>query len=148
MSWAETKYAINSSIGTDDFKPIDKMLEYEIFPSDAVALNLGSSSIKTTKEYKRIKFGIKGKCKVSFSLTGLYNFNGSVRVLNNETEIYSVASQVINNKKNFATDIFSINKNDLITIEYEKTNSTDTVNINDICILGSVLPNGTFKEVI
>lgn len=147
MSWAETKYAINSSVGTDDFKPIDKMLEYEIFPSDIVALDLGSLRITNAEENKKIKLGIGGKCRVSFTMSGDSTFYGFVRVLLNGNEIYSIRDTSIGNKT-FATDITSVNKNDLITIEYQTRVTGGTYYIDDLCILGSVLPNGTFKEVI
>ena len=30
MSWAEIKHALNSTLGTDDFKPLDKMISGNI----------------------------------------------------------------------------------------------------------------------
>jgi hypothetical protein len=75
MSWAEVKMALNSSLGTENFKPLDKMLEeiynnYHIVESN---LQIGEFEKEYTVKYN-------GRIRIYATVRNLTNFTATHRI--------------------------------------------------------------------
>lgn len=94
MSWSEIKYAVNSTVGTSEFKPLDQFIE------SLISINPTSEVIFEQAYQGNIQ-------TVVFEET--MNFGGSIRVLNEKlsssatltTKLYINDSEVTTGSQNF-----------------------------------------------
>lgn len=150
MSWAETKYALNSSIGTDDFEPLDRMMQNQMFPSEQVAFFWIEEIIFPNEERRRsLKMGIDGSCKIRFDYYSEDSSGavGTVKFFVNENEVYSINN--FSQGETITTDLFEFKKGDVITMSIVANGAIVSLRLlKHVRLLGSVLPKKTFEEVI
>lgn len=130
--WAAIKYAMNSTLGTDKFKPLDKVIDETInnvfeksvgvFASDNVLYNFGTISKNGSSDTKTLKMTgsvrieattssgyqvyvyINGKLSTSFGLQGNYAI---VNVRYGDELFISGSGAEIRNAKICGTPFFS-----------------------------------------
>ena len=136
MSWSEIKYAVNSTVGTSKFKPLDQFIE------SLISIN-PTSEVIFEQEYQ-VNVQI-----VVFEET--MNFGGSIRVLNEKllsnatltTKLYINDSEVTTGSENFFANF---NKGDKVRVEAFGTSSTSsTYNAGKLTIYGSVQLGQLFR---
>ena len=136
MSWSEIKYAVNSTVGTSEFKPLDQFIE------SLISIN-PTSEVIFEQEYK------PNVQTVVFEET--MNFGGSIRVLNEKllsdatltTKLYINDSEVTTGSQNFFA---SFNKGDKVKVTASGSYSTSTTyNAGKLTIYGSVQLGQLFR---
>ena len=136
MSWSEIKYAVNSTVGTSKFKPLDQFIE------SLISIN-PTSEVIFEQEYKA------NVQTVIFEET--MNFGGSIRVFNERllpnatlsTKLYINDSEVTTGSQNFFA---RFNKGDKVRVEASGTVSTgSTYNAGKLTIYGSVQLGQLFR---
>lgn len=136
MSWSEIKYAVNSTVGTSEFKPLDQFIE------SLISIN-PTSEVIFEQEYKA------NVQTVVFEET--MNFGGSIRVFNERllssatltTKLYINDSEVTTGSQNFFA---RFNKGDKVRVEAYGTSTTGTTyNAGKLTIYGSVQLGQLFR---
>ena len=159
MSWAMIKYALNSSIGTKKFIPLDKMFQHQIIPNDDVAWYVfkGGTPLDVEEEFvKKFKIGLDGKCLISFKIeygSTASNRFGKVVVLVNGITVYEKQNVISGySGATFKTDEIEVEKADVIEIRFANTRDEQgvgrEVSVSEACVLGSISPKAFFEEVL
>lgn len=157
--WGEIKHAINSTLGTNDFKPLDKMIEGQnrmIVSEDVYATLQGttlSAVVGETKEFelpkmKMIRYGT-ATLGGNFYRTPLSDVRGEVTFYKNGVQAYrwyrnyseGTSTEAFNTTINFAP-------NDIISIKMKITafDKNGTLQLKDFVMKGKVVPN-VFEEI-
>lgn len=143
MPEAITKYAINSTLGTEDFEPLDVMMmsQKTMVASDNLLYDVLTSSITSNSSYpKREKnlFKVKsgGSFKLKFNANGYGDTSGKVSIYrNNETTpIQTVTFTTPNQYVDYLSNIISANRGDSfkIILEHMRTDATTIARVS-IC---------------
>ena len=142
MSWAEIKHAINSTVGTDDFKPLDKIFEGNwrlassdvVYKSEPVSYTYGYGKYAINNIFKakasgRVKFRISGVETEKTTFTFNVYRNGS------ETPVASAANTTSTLSKTFIIDC-NVNKGDIFTFDIKRpSTANDITSMGDIAVL-------------
>ena len=137
MSWTETKYAINSTLGTDDFKPLNKIIEgnWNLIASDNVyasekAMYSGSSGVYTLSNSFKVRSSgtVRFAVNATFSANTEYTFN----VKRNGQIVASYSRTGTGNEVLMPAEA-SVNRGDVFTFELRRSSGSGTVtNINNV----------------
>lgn len=121
--WSEIKHALNSTIGTDDFKPLDKIIQGNkaIVASDNlywIISNTGAYTEDNTKftEFAKIRINISGSIKLRVK-SGAYYREGYVEIRINGKTVANSTTTVGEPLTDSYFDI-PVNNKDILTIEY------------------------------
>lgn len=154
-----TKYAINSTLGTEDFKPLDKIitdgkslissdnLYYQIFIGKKTIR--GDDYVKTFEIPKKIKFNFNGTIKLKYYLYSAYYPQNAI------LEIYK--NNVLNSTLKGSSEqllletILSVSKKDEFYFVFKNTTSggANDANLIDLFIYADVIDNSgiTVEEI-
>ena len=139
--WAGIKYAINSTLGTNDFKPLDKLLNdlvveqsmivasddlYENFSSLKVTLPKTDGTTTTSASSVhpvKLKIKIYGTLRLKGDVARTSQASGYFHVYKNNEEVYTWRSLYSdsNTSESISVDI-SVEPGDLITFSLGGTN--------------------------
>lgn len=120
MPEAITKYAINSTLGTEDFKPLDKIitdgkslissdnLYYQIFIGEKYISGL--DDVKTFKIPKKIKFNLNGTINLKYYLYNSSDRNHAVLELYKNNVLYK--SLIGTPQETLRSQLIEVNKKD------------------------------------
>lgn len=128
MSWSEIKYALNSTLGTNDFIPLNEYIDSLIVvspTSDILATGTSTTSNETTVFEKEMN--IPGQMKLEVTATfDNYSTNntGKCYVYINDILVTSVKA---NPTSNYDSVIFSVSENDKLTLKTELGSYVDSV---------------------
>lgn len=134
MSWAEVKYALNSTLGTDEFMPLNKVIintkviepdsNTELWTPDLKYSEL-SGMQSTEKEIAKFRMFLKGKIYIKVSTT-LYKTATS-------TPYTTVLKWYVNGTLKSQETIHSFTRSQTATGQvYDTTSARLTVNDDDI----------------
>lgn len=144
MSWAEIKHAVNSTIGTDEFKSLDKIFEgnWRLIASDNAYISItpgytSNSSYNTYTISNSFKTNVNGTAKFTadaiFYDDATYSFNliiNGVKVASHER------SGTEDAKLTFSVEHY-ISVGDVITFTFTKTSGSGRLSeISRLAILG------------
>ena len=164
--WAEVKKALNSTLGTDSFKPLNEIVEMEMYTS-AVSGNtdkiLATSPfylpIKTegNSQKKSIKLGLGGRARACLQVNWRTSENTVVSCVIQTTrsstggtyqKAFNISSGGVTQKE---VEIFDSIPNyeagEVLTIEAYIINppSDSSFWISDFILRGTILPKGTIQ---
>ena len=119
MPEAITKYAINSTLGTNNFEPLDKMIigQKQLLASDNVYQIVKSDTVSVTNpetlNIDLFKLKMNGSFKISV-YAGASSNNGTVRILKNGVDITSIS--VGQTDGNYASSVIIAERNDIFSV--------------------------------
>lgn len=123
--WSSIKHAINSTIGTSEFKPLDEIIKGQksLVVSDNIyctLLSTSKSADSTNTEVELCSFQMNGDGSFKFKCYASYSqYSGSVIVYRN-----NVATEYISIEKNTGSYIYSdtikAEKNDVIRLTVKR----------------------------
>ena len=119
--WAGIKYALNSTLGTNDFEPLDKMIlgQKQLLASDnvyqIVKSNAGSVTNPATLNIDLFKLKINGSFKIRAYGSASYN-PGTIRILKNGVDITSISVEVQTEDRNYDSSVINAERNDTISV--------------------------------
>lgn len=148
MGWTEIKKAVNSTIGTEDFKPLDEIIR-DVLSEQYIMSATDDLYYTFPTEYLLLESTSETDCKTKFTATR----NGSIKVSVTPTFVLNTTSNTVKIKKNGSTIkeftkvkysedtrtyTFEISKGDVITFSYisEKTSSYTDRYTMDISLYG------------
>ena len=164
--WAGIKYALNSTLGTDNFLPLDTLIKNQLtlYASDTphrvllpkfyhiVNPRMSKTSILPVK-FTPIN---NGSCKIYFQFThARYNDTNSgcsmndseIRIYKNNSIMTTINSNIaagLDSLYPYTTEAFAFSAGDVFTFELYTVNGNSTYSsraqIEDLKILGSVAP--------
>ena len=130
--WAGIKYALNSSIGTPDFKPLDKILNESsyIVATDDVLYNIGNVEGEREKEKKFFEktVAMNGVLRFSAEINGSRNY---VKIYVNGAEITTLSGT----STGYSPVSYDINiaRNDVLKLTYYAVSSGDYLENAKLC---------------
>lgn len=143
MSWAEIKNAVNSTVGTNNFKPLNEIIRgnWNLIESDKVYISevpeyTSSSSSETYNISNSFRFKAPGtaniRLRASYESTTTYNFE----IYKNGT-IYKTITRSGNDTAYITViqDTISFVENDLITFRLVKKKGIDSPSMSEIAVL-------------
>ena len=147
MPEAITKYAVNSSLGTEDFRPLDQLFYYgkSLQHSDNLYINLGHKSVggvagtvieKFPNSYTMRNNG-SIRVKATGRLTGSNNTYGKVVVYINGTESISLGFSFEYDTEQ--SNYIHFSEKDVITVEAQKEGSSAGSFIVDVGFYADVV---------
>ena len=161
--WAEIKHAINSTLGTEDFKSLDKIIRSmrSLQASDDVYMNLIPLSISSVSYGKTQTFtssqsltayssgSLKLKYDYTVPTTGDSGRSNKLNILiNNEVvSTYNLSTSATSSNLTQTTDEIFYNMGDKISFNVEVTggnNSTFTTSCSGVQILGTLTEYNAF----
>ena len=83
MSWSEIKHALNSTLGTGKFQPLDKLIIYgskQFAPNSDVFQNVFSGSVSSTIAYNTVTGGIVDIASIRPKVGGSFTMSASVSI--------------------------------------------------------------------
>lgn len=119
MPEAITKYAINSTLGTNNFEPLDKMIigQKQLLASDNVYQIVKSDTVSVTNpatlNIDLFKLKINGSFKINV-YAGASSNNATVRILKNGVDITSIS--VGQTDGNYASSVIIAERNDIFSV--------------------------------
>lgn len=149
MPEAITKYAINSTLGTEDFKPLDKIitdgkslissdnLYYQIFIGEKYFF--GDAHVKTFKIPKKIKFNLNGTINLKYYLYNYTDRNFAVLELYKNNVLYK--SLIGTPEETLSSQIIEVNKKDEFYFVFKNTASGggNSSHLKDLFIYADVI---------
>lgn len=146
MPEAITKYAVNSTLGTDEFQPLDQMIVgQKMFVASDTPIAVGKNIKKVTEDYVVFaKFAprIGGTLKVSFFLdsSGYQNVTGYFRIQEDGITVFSVDDDESNDFE------ITINISAKKTYEFSCAASpSDSVTVKNFKISGDIVDSNWFE---
>lgn len=141
MSWAEIKNAVNSTVGTNNFKPLNEIIRgnWNLIESDKVYISEVpeyTSSSETYNISNSFRFKAPGTAKIrlkaSYESNTTYNFE-----IYKNGAIYKTISQSGNDTayKTTIQGTISFVENDLITFRLVKKKGIDSPSMSEIAVL-------------
>lgn len=157
MSWKEIKYAVNKSLGTAGFKPIDvkideleaKVIDYRIEPSDYILTETKNAQITSTRNstkdipYK-FTFNTSGTVRLSASVKNSNSnyaesldayINGVIYPYDNNSETIRISDTSYVTK---TADIV-VNKGDVMTLKIKAGSGTGYIEANSLNLCGTLV---------
>ena len=145
MPEAITKYAINSTLGTEEFKPLDKIitdgkslissdnLYYQIFIGEKY-IN-GYDDVKTFKIPKKIKFNLNGTINLKYYLYNSSDRNHAVLELYKNNVLYK--SLIGTPQETLRSQLIEVNKKDEFYFILKNTSpgGDNNSHLKDLCFL-------------
>ena len=142
MSWAEVKHAINSTVGTSEFKPLDKIImdNWNLIESSDVYISetptySSSSGVYTLNNSFKMKANGSAKIRLvaSYSVNSTYTFEAYKNGTPYASETLAGGGTT---NKNFILSI-SFKKDDVLTFKFFKatTGSTNISSMSEIAVL-------------
>ena len=128
MPEAITKYAINSTLGTDDFKPLDKIITGEkVFGTSDVAIAPAYSDGKYF--YFTPKINGVVRAKIGLKNTDNSSARGRGKVLNEDGAVVAIGDEITvqPNRVGYSIVDFACIPNKKYRISYERTSITSSV---------------------
>lgn len=147
MSWAKIKKAINSTLGTKDFKPLDKLILGEkrfVAQSDIVLHSFISGETKLTDYFISDKFVSKlnGTLLLKIGGSGGGSTSYTYRIYENGVEIYKSGYVDMNNKlKTHYLNVVAGNKYHIHVTE----NYSGTTYLTTLQLCGMVMDTNYFE---
>lgn len=142
MSWAEIKNAVNSTVGTNNFKPLNEIIRgnWNLIESDKVYISEVpeyTSSSETYNISNSFRFKAPGTAQIrlraSYESTTTYDFeiykNGAIYKTITKSG-NDVASKIV-----ILNTMISFVENDLITFRLVKKKGIDTPSMSEIAVL-------------
>ena len=116
--WAEIKKAVNSTLGTADFKPLDKIFtdELAIYSLDSAFKTIDYSEIPTTQTKMRYNGAIKIKLTISEGTSSSVGKETSLRINLNGTFVRNLWATMVYNQKAESSCEIAVQKGDIITL--------------------------------
>ena len=108
MSWAEVKYALNSTVGTDEFKPLDELMKDEVnlmrydgkrFAVDDTIIETKTGGGKSTVPTNTVTGNVVDICSVRPKIGGTWTVQTPVTTymsFANETTLYASVLVYVN----------------------------------------------------
>lgn len=144
MSWAEIKHAINSSLGTDDFKPLNELINGTkgLVASDNLYMNLVTSNISvSSRDTYTIPINVNINWNGSFRLSGVFytntNYRGKLEVYKNNVLVDTITATADSTTKISAD--FMCNKGDIFTLTINNTNISVMTNLRNLAIYADLV---------
>jgi hypothetical protein len=148
---AITKFAINSTLGTDDFKPLDKFITdgkslissnnvyYKIFLGE-LTVN-GNDARKSITIPRKIKFNVSGSIKLKYYLYNATKFSYAVMDIYKNGELF--ISITGSDTKTIQETSFHINKKDefYFVLKNTSTGGDNGTKLQDLFIYADVVDN-------
>ena len=118
--WAEIKKAVNSTLGTADFKPLDKIFtdELAIYSLDSAFKTIDYSKIPTTQTKMRYNGAIKIKLTTSEGTSSSVGKETSLRINLNGTFVRNLWATMVSNQRAESSCEITVQKGDVITFGY------------------------------
>lgn len=162
--WAEVKKALNSTLGTDSFKPLNEIVEMEMYTSNVgdqidkvLAKKHVGMPLTTNPRKKSIKLGLGGDANASLCVVcwpsvsevvdGVIKIKRSSTGGTHQQEFYfsfSPSSAPIQEVNLYQT---TFEAGEVLTIEACVINppSGSSVSISDFILRGTILPKGSMQ---
>lgn len=166
MAWGEIKYAINSTLGTDDFAPLNKIIinSKTIIPAtnELFYPNLKYEELAGEQEEKEIakfRMFLKGKFGVRINTT-LYktatstSYTPTVRLYVNNTlrgskVIHSYSkTQTSTSGQNYDTIFTNVTANDDDVVKIIFLTTDDSVSSSSRCVFNNIALLGNIVETV
>ena len=147
MPEAITKFAINSTLGTNNFEPLDKMIlgQKQLLASDNVYQIVKSDTVSVTNpetlNIDLFKLKINGSFKISVYAGASYN-DGTVRILKNGVDITSIS--VGQTDGNYASSVIIAERNDIFSVILS-AGTNGSVNVYKISILADIIDGSAIE---
>lgn len=152
MPEAITKYAINSTLGTDDFKPLDQIIKGEklFMASDYPIVVLVTNDTKAVgTEYITIgkfKPHVNGTIRLKLNIESLYGTGDDlfIQILKDNTVIHSSTYKIKNALSDLSLDI-NVVANSSYTFQIKRTYSSALVTLKNASINAQVTDYNYFE---
>lgn len=143
--WSAIKYAVNSSLGTDEFQPIDQIVKGQrgLVASDNVYAILYSGNMTIGQNAQHDLFVAQWSGSLSIGLAGTNQ--GVLRIFKNGNEI-APNEQTNTEKGLYVFGSINIEKGDRITLVGAATNAT--ASITQIAILADMTDLSAFDILL
>lgn len=148
--WAEVKRTLNSTLGTTDFKPLDKIIEGQrtLAASDSViqVIQLKETGIGTTiKEFGKFVPKVNGSVRIIADISASASPTVTIKVLKNGVQVASKAQEADEDSKKIITLDVPIFMGEEYSVGMLSTNKSS--HINSISI-GANIVDTSLVEVI
>lgn len=146
MSWAEIKKAINSTLGTNNFKPLN-----EIFQDSMVLYASDNSIANYTDANAKVKVNYSGTCRIKAVVKGsTYSISSGaalvVYINNNNSASYSITFSDTGVTRTFTPSLdINVSKGDTISVGYT-TGSGVSITIQSWSLCGMIGLGGVIAE--
>lgn len=142
--WAAIKKAINSSIGTSDFQPLDKMIlgQKSLVASDNVYQVIKATRFSLTPADSAALNLFQLNCTASFKLkfrARYYNYESSLGIYKNGTLYTSVSLAYSSGFQTYISDAIIASKNDIISIKPYNSSGNGSVVIEEIDLCADII---------
>lgn len=141
MSWAEIKNAVNSTVGTNNFKPLNEIIRgnWNLIVSDKVYISetpAYTSSSGTYNISNSFRFKATGTAEIRLKASYVANTTYNFEIYKNGT-IYKTITESGNNvASNIAIrDTISFVENDLISFKLVRKKGSDSPSMSEIAVL-------------
>ena len=138
MSWAEVKHAINSTVGTSEFKPLDEIVRgnWNLIESENVYIAEKPSYSQSSGIYSLSNsFKMHTNGTVRLRLKAEFSAGYTFQIYKNGTLVDSLAKAGANNEIVFIVTV-SVKTNDIFTFKLVRTSgSTGISSMNEIAVL-------------
>ena len=99
MSWGKIKKAINSTVGTSEFQPLDKLIRYEgkrFAPDTSAFVSKSFSTVTSKPAYNTIIGPLVDLCSFRANIGGSFTASAPVTTMIDSTTIYASLKVYIN----------------------------------------------------
>ena len=141
MSWAEIKNAVNSTVGTNNFKPLNEIIRgnWNLIESDKVYISEVpeyTSSSGTYNISNSFRFKAPGTAEIRLIASYAANTTYDFEIYKNGA-IYKTISESGNDAASNTTirDTISFVENDLITFRLVRKKGSDSPSMSEIAVL-------------
>ena len=156
MSWGEVKKAINSTLGTEDFKSLDEIIlgEKTFVGSDAtlIVLGLAGDNYYYGDCVPRFKLNVGGVIRITANVTNgssSYSVDGRIGL----TDVDTSTTQTVNIRISTGTRIdiiaeFNVDANKTYEVYYDGSDGPAAASLNSIKVCGQVIDSNYFSIVV
>lgn len=160
--WAAIKYSINSKLGTDEFKPIDKLIEelgsYSLIPSSSVLCDIyrDETEMPSTKTGigNTVKINISGSIIVSGmarSIHPSYGGNAYLDIYKNGSKIKDTEVSISNSSDGYvsiSSSAIEVEKGDSISVTIHcGSGASGRLYVKNIAIYAALVPLNSVEVI-
>ena len=156
MSWGEVKKAINSTLGTEDFKSLDEIIlgEKTFVGSDTtlIVLGLAGGDYYYGECVPQFKLNVGGVIRINANVSNsqsTYGVNGGIRLTDVDTGTVQIVDIYI--PKGGNQDImaeFNVDANKTYEVYFDGSDGLDSASLNSIKVCGQVIDSNYFSIVV
>ena len=144
--WGYIKKALNSTLGTDKFRPLDKLFlkDKALVASDDLYVIIDSAvSLKantTVKSTKKIKMLNSGSVKIGAvsSTPTKHSYYSLIKVYLNDSDLDQLYFDHTENQSVFSETTINFSENDVITLEYQSPQYSEC-DFSNVALYGRVV---------